>query len=85
MLTGAARGAAGRYVRDGRELLRVLRGYGLERIDVTEGDEFDLAIHQTLDGLDVVIAPGTPVIGVQRQGYRLRGAVLRRAAVKVAG
>lgn len=65
-------------------LMKALRDFGLETIEVSPGDEFDPTIHEAMmqQPSDTVI-PGNVVEQVTR-GYRLRDRVLRPARVVVA-
>lgn len=63
------------------KLLDILRSEGLERIDA-EGKPFDPELHEAL--MQGGEGEGEPVVAdVLRQGYRLRGRVIRPAGVKV--
>ena len=63
------------------KLLDALRSEGLERIDA-EGRPFDPNEHEAL--LQTGDGSGDPVVAeVFRQGYRLRGTVIRPASVRV--
>jgi molecular chaperone GrpE len=64
------------------KLQDILRAEGLERIDA-EGKPFDPQQHEAL--MQTGDAEGEPFVAdVLRQGYRLRGRVIRPAGVKVA-
>jgi molecular chaperone GrpE len=63
------------------KLQEVLRSEGLERIEA-EGKPFDPVQHEALMGTSG--GEGEPMVGdVFRQGYRLRGRVVRPAGVRV--
>jgi molecular chaperone GrpE len=63
------------------KLLETLRSEGLERIDA-QGKPFDPALHEAL--MQTGEGEGEPhVADVLRQGYTLRGRVIRPAGVKV--
>ena len=79
-------------VRKGVELvyadfLSVLERAGLQRID-TDGQPFDPEVHEAVahehGGLESGYEQPT-VVATMREGYRLKGKVLRPAMVKVAG
>jgi len=79
-------------VRKGVELvyadfLSVLERAGLERI-ATDGERFDPEVHEAVAheaGAHGGGADHPTVIETMREGYRLKGRVLRPAMVKVAG
>ena len=63
------------------KLQDILRSEGLQRINA-EGKPFDPAIHEAL--MQSGESDGDPVVGdVYRQGYTMRGRVIRPAGVKV--
>ena len=63
------------------KLLETLRSEGLERIDA-QGKPFDPSLHEAL--MQSGEGDGDPVVAdVLRQGYTLRGRVIRPAGVKV--
>jgi molecular chaperone GrpE len=64
------------------KLLETLRSEGLERIDA-QGQPFDPSMHEAL--MQSGDGEGEPVVAdVLREGYTLRGRVIRPAGVKVA-
>ena len=65
------------------KLLETLRSEGLERIDA-QGKPFDPSLHEALMQSGDGEGQEVPVVGdVLRQGYTLRGRVIRPAGVKV--
>ncbi len=65
------------------KLLETLRSEGLERIDA-QGKPFDPSLHEALMQSGDGEGQEEPVVGdVLRQGYTLRGRVIRPAGVKV--
>ena len=65
------------------KLLETLRSEGLERIDAL-GKPFDPSLHEALMQSGDGEGQEEPVVGdVLRQGYTLRGRVIRPAGVKV--
>ena len=63
------------------KLQDILRSEGLQRINA-EGKPFDPAMHEAL--MQSGESDGDPVVGdVYRQGYTMRGRVIRPAGVKV--
>jgi molecular chaperone GrpE len=64
------------------DLLAVLERAGLQRID-TDGQPFDPEVHEAVAHEHGVGEP--TVVETMRDGYRLKGRVLRPAMVKVAG
>jgi len=65
------------------KLLETLRSEGLERIDA-QGKRFDPALHEALMQSGEAEGEESVVADVLRQGYTLRGHVIRPAGVKVA-
>ncbi len=65
------------------ELFSLLERQGLERID-PEGEEFDPELHDAVMHEDNGEHDTEVVVEVLRQGYKVRGRVLRPAMVKVA-
>lgn len=64
------------------KLVDTLRGEGLERIEAAEGKPFNPELHEALMGSGT--GDGEPVVAdVLRQGYTLRGRVIRPAGVRV--
>ncbi len=61
----------------------ILKKYGLERIMVRIGSEFDPAMHEAVASVESDHPPGTVVEEVEA-GYMLAGKILRPARVKVA-
>jgi molecular chaperone GrpE len=61
----------------------VLKKYGLERVAVTIGEEFNPAVHDAVASVESEHPPGSVVEEVER-GYKLGNKVIRAARVKVA-
>ena len=66
-----------------RKLMKALEGVGLERVDPA-GQPFDPNLHEAVAQAEPAEAPEGPVVQQLRKGYRLRGRLLRPAAVVVA-
>jgi molecular chaperone GrpE len=62
------------------ECLRTLNQHGLEKLTITEGQEFD---PQTMDAIDTAAGKENTIVQVTQAGYRLNGNVIRHAKVIV--
>ena len=65
------------------QLTDVLRKYGLEVMEVKEGDEFDPAVHDAVTNVESEEAKDGMVAEEVERGYLLHGKVIRPAKVKV--
>jgi molecular chaperone GrpE len=64
------------------QLEDILKRYGLERIMVSVGQEFDPSVHDAIVTVETQQPPGTIIEEVER-GYMLNGKLIRAARVKV--
>ena len=65
-------------------LRTVLSGYGLQKMDVTKGQEFDPNCHEAVAQLDSEDVDSGAIIDVAQAGYKLGDIIVRPARVAVA-
>ena len=65
------------------QLEDALKNYGLERLVVSTGQQFDPGLHEAVAAVESEKAPGTIIEEVEK-GYTLGGKLIRPARVKVA-
>lgn len=65
------------------QLEDALKKYGLEKIKVSPGDQFDPAMHESLGEMESDQGSGTVAVEVE-SGYMLNGKVVRPTRVKLA-
>lgn len=65
------------------QLEDILRQYGLEKMTVTIGEQFDPSKHEAIASAESELAPGSIIEEVER-GYYLHGKLIRPSRVKVA-
>jgi molecular chaperone GrpE len=68
-----------------RQVDTFLRGYGVEKINVTKGEHFSPAWHEAVAALAIPDTPQGIILDVAEPGYKIGGKVLRPARVIVAG
>lgn len=71
-----------RIIKD--QFLSILKKWGLEEMEVREGQKFDPNLHEAVETLSDATKPEGTIVEVFERGYLLHGRVLRPAKVKVA-
>ena len=68
-----------------RQLIKILEGYGLSRVEVQPGDTFDHNYHEAVSYEESSEYPPHTIIKEIRPGYLLHSRILRPAMVQVSG